>query len=73
MADDRSHPYAVTPVEALANLVHGWGVLSNESKRRWPKPGALIEMSPAHVREALQKLTSDDAAKLRFDAWLIDS
>jgi len=67
--DRRPFPYKLSPVEALAYAVEAANFPS-DSKRRWPKPGALIERAPEHVREALRQLTSDDAAKLRFEPLL---
>jgi len=56
------------PLEALMDAI-GLGIF-NEYTRRLKKPGDIInKMSPEH-REALAKLTSDDAQKVRMDLFL---
>ena len=60
-------PHKLSPLDALALVVEG-AVFPHDSNRRWPKPGTIIERAPEHVREALRQLTSDDAAKLRFES-----
>jgi hypothetical protein len=67
--DVRPYPHPLSPVEALAVLVQG-AVFPHDSKRRWPRPGALVERAPEHVREGLRRLTSDEVAGLRFEAWM---
>jgi len=38
-------------------------------RRRFPKPGQLIERLPEEQREILRTLTSDQLANIRVDAW----
>ena len=53
----------MTPREALDALIFQ-GAMNPGMRRR---PGEMVERAPAHVRAALKKLTSDDAADVRRD------
>ena len=50
------------PTEALEKAID-WAFLSSHPR----KPGVVIQKLPKDVREALEKLTSDDALNMRHD------
>ena len=55
----------MTPMEALIAVAEYSFVMDTVDRR----PGAFIERMSKDVREKLEKLTSDDALKVRID-WL---
>jgi len=55
---------ALSPAEALISTLGD--IHFYESKRRWPKPGGLVERMPVPIREALSRLTAEDLATLRY-------
>jgi hypothetical protein len=48
-----------SPAETLYQICSHYLVLG-ESKRRWPRPGQVIERQPDRTREILRQLKSDD-------------
>lgn len=56
---DKRHD--MDPLEALDYACVSGGVCSGG----WTKPGYIIERMPRDVREALERLTSDEAMKQR--------
>lgn len=53
----------MTPTEALFQVMSiNW--MTTNTHRRYPKPGQLVEAMPTSVREALSRLTSDEAAAM---------
>lgn len=57
------------PLDALDRVLAWVGPRDRYHGRYVPhtKPGEVIERQPADVREALSRLTSDDAANVRDD------
>lgn len=55
----------MTPSEALFHTMSSHWML--DSKRRWPKPGQLVELMRPEVREALSRLTSEEASEMSLD------
>lgn len=55
----------MSPLEALIAVAE-WTFLFDTCGR---EPGAFIKKMPKAIREQLEKLTSDDARKVRID-WL---
>ncbi len=53
----------MTPTVALMHVMSTHYMLS-DSKRRYPKPGQLVERMGPEVREALSRLTSDEAREM---------
>lgn len=54
----------MSPVDALHQTISHM-CFHMDSKRRWKRPGQVVEMQPAEVREALSRLTSHDTSTAR--------
>lgn len=60
-----------TPGEALYEFIFGGpAVVSEEFRRRWPKPGQLLERHP-NLQSKMAGLTSDEVSKMRFRPWMV--
>jgi len=55
----------MSPSEAIFHVMSSHWAL--DSKRRWPKPGQLIEHMGPEIREALSRLTSEEAQEMSLD------
>lgn len=56
-----------TPVDALDDAIFA-GIIYDGGM--YPKPGQIIEKLKPETREALSKLTSEDAQNMRPDIWI---
>lgn len=54
----------MSPVEALHQVIAHQAFFS-DSKRRWPRPGQVVERQGPEIREALSRLTSHESSKAR--------
>ncbi len=55
----------MTPSEALFYTMSGHWML--DSLRRWPGPGQLVARMGPEIREALSRLTSDEAQEMPIE------
>lgn len=55
------------PLDVLQEAI----LIPSITSRDVRKPGAIIALLGAEKREALARLTSDDLARVRVDAWEI--
>jgi hypothetical protein len=55
----------MSPSEALFHVVSSHYML--DSMRRWPKPGQLVERMGPEIREALSRLTSEEAQGMSLE------
>jgi hypothetical protein len=56
--------------EALYDFIHNGLVMGEEWRRRFPRPGQLLERSKA-TRKQVASLTSDEALRMRFEPWMV--
>lgn len=59
----------MSPLEALDCAIDMTVIC--DFHRRHPKPGGIVRRLRGEPREALKRLTSDDALKVRFDPLMV--
>ena len=58
------------PLEALNDAIVTGQLLNRRTT--FAKPGAIVALVKGENREALRRLTSDQALKVRFEPWMVE-
>lgn len=57
------------PLDALESTIEA--TIICDFHRRYPKPGGIVKRMGKSTREALSRLTSDQALTSRFEPWMV--